>query len=368
MHSMKFLLSTILLLTVGCVSLQEGQSTNRDGDQGAGLDRAGRMADGIADGTAAGRDAGAPGYQRIRSDSNLPLEKVIEIAVNNGGETLADARRLITRRKRWASAHRVLEAAIANGLTKYDDNRLANTVTLYQGSPMPASVQLFQRMISSGRSVARQLGWQMAGALPSRALAQAIDRELTRAIMDNDESTVLIPQMAVAVASNKVRGAYTLLRQGLMSTGEEAFAVAMANLAPVRASNDFIDYLALAPADELRQLTQNSVNVYTCLIILKHLQSRPAPISHPNLESLVFYSVSRNIAMADLAQAALEVYLPRDRAQLAIMMARLPQWTQIAFIESVRRRKSPAVTLLLSELKKISSSRDVVEEVDEFFR
>jgi hypothetical protein len=208
----------------------------------------------------------------------------------------------------------------------------------------------------------------MAAAMPSRSLARAIDQELGRAIVDNDEATVLIPQMAVAVESNRVRAAYTLLRQGLMTTGQESFAVAMANLDGRRASSDFIDYLAQAPAEELRQLTQNSVNVYTCLIILKHLQSRPAPVSHPGLETLIYYSVSRNNALADLAQVAVEAYLPRDRAQIAIMMARLPQWTQIAFIESVRRRKSPAVTLLLGELKKISSSRDVVEEVDEFLR
>ena len=158
------------------------------------------------------------------------------------------------------------------------------------------------------------------------------------------------------------------IQQGLMTTGQEAFALSMAQLDASRASNDFLDYLALASAEELRQLTQNSVNVYTCLIALKHLQAHPAPLSHAHAEHLVYYAVSRNNGLADLGQMALESYRPKERSQVAIMMSRMPQWVQIAYVESVRRKKAPAITLLLGELKKISSSTDVVEEVDEVLR
>ncbi len=308
------------------------------------------------------------GAARVRFDSKTTVEEAIEVAVNRGGQTIEDARRLVTQRKQWPAAHRALESAIQDGIIKYDNIRLANAVALYQGSPLPASVRLFENLVSSGRPVARQMGWQVAAAMPSRALTMAIERELGRAISENDEATVLIPQMAVAVQANGMKSAYTMVRQGLMTTGQEAFALSMAQLDPERASSDFIDYLAIASPEELRQLTQNSVNVYTCLIALKHLQSHPAPLSHPHAEQLVYYAVSRNNALADLAQAAIEAYLPRDRAQVAIMMSRLPQWAQIAYVESARRHKTPAVTLLLGELKKISSSNDVVEEVDEVLR
>jgi hypothetical protein len=303
-----------------------------------------------------------------RVTSGMTLEQAIETAINSGGESLEDARRLISHRRQWASAHRMIEAGIRDGIIAYDNIRLANSVALYQSSPLPASVQLFQSLVTSGRPVARQLGWQIAAAMPSRPIAAAMDQELGRAVSESDEASILIPQMAVAVQANRLKSAYTLLRQGLMQTGQEAFALSMANIDPTRASGDFLDYLSLASPEELRQLTQNSVNVYTCLIALKHISSYQAPLSNPNSEHLIYYAVSRNNALADLAQQAIESYLPKDRAQVAIMMSRMPQWVQIAYVESVRRRKTPAVALLLAELKKITSSSDVAEEVEEVLR
>lgn len=350
-----------------CVSLQQPgdgiRSLNASGGPASGGGHVGARED-----EAFRASTAAEASARVRFDSRTTLDQAIEAAINRGGQTIDDARRLITQRKQWPSAHRALEAAIQDGIIKYDNVRLANAVALYQGSSLPASVRLFESLVGSGRPVARQLGWQVAAAMPSRALGVAIDRELGRAISENDEATVLIPQMAIAVQAHAMKSAYTLIRQGLMTTGQEAFALSMAQLDPDRASSDFLDYLALASPEELRQLTQNSVNVYTCLIALKHLQSHPAPLSHPHADFLVYYAVSRNNALADLSQAAIEAYLPRERAQVAIMMSRLPQWTQIAWVESARRHKTPAVTLLLGELKKISSSNDVVEEVDEVLR
>lgn len=346
-----------------CVSMQpgEGVSSLRESpsyEQGRAGDRE----------SEAFRASTSENERPTRVTRDMTIEQAIEVAINAGGQSIEDARRLVSQRKQWAAAHRVLEAGIEDGIIKYDNIRLANSVALYQGSPLPASVRLFQNLTGSGRPIARQLGWQLAAAMPSRPIAAAMDQELGRAVSEGDETSVLLPQMAVAVQANKLKSAYTLLRQGLMQTGQEAFAIAMANLDPRRASSDFLDYLSLASPEELRQLTQNSVNVYTCLIALKHITSYQAPLSNPNAEHLIFYAVSRNNALSDLAQQAIESYLPKDRAQIAIMMSRTPQWVQVAYIESVRRRKTPAVALLLGELKKISSSNDVVEEVDEVLR
>ena len=351
------------LALASCVSLQSGEAINSPGNYGTDSQPLGsREDDAFQD--SASRDS----MKRGRFDSKTTVDQAIETAINAGSQVVEDARRLITQRKQWPAAHRTLEAAIQDGIIKYDNVRLANAVALYQSSPLAASVTLFQRLVGSGRPVARQMGWQIAAAMPSRSLSFAIDQELGRAITENDEATVLIPQMAVAVQANGMKSAYTLVRQGLMTTGQEAFALSMAQLDASRASNDFLDYLALASAEELRQLTQNSVNVYTCLIALKHLQAHPAPLSHAHAEHLVYYAVSRNNGLADLGQMALESYLPQERSQVAIMMSRMPQWVQIAYVESVRRKKGPAITLLLGELKKISSSTDVVEEVDEVLR
>ncbi len=358
-----WLIAAIAQGLVSCVSLQSGGSGNSLISADAGPGRVGSKED-EAFQDASNQDS----KKRMRFDSKTTLNGAIEAAINNGAQTVEDARRLITKRKQWPAAHRTIEAAIQDGIIRYDNVRLANAVAIYQGSPLPASVPLFEGMINSGRPVARQLGWQIAAAMPSRALGVAMERELGRAITENDEATILIPQMAVAVQANGMKSAYTLIRQGLMTTGQEAFALSMAQLDPARASSDFLDYLALATPEELRQLTQASVNVYTCLIALKHLQAHPAPLSNPNAEYLVYYSVSRNNGLSDLGQSALESYLPAERSQVAIMMSRMPQWVQIAYVESVRQKKGPAISLLLGELRKISSSNDVIEEVDEMLR
>ena len=77
--------------------------------------------------------------------------------------------------------------------------------------------------------------------------------------------------MANAVAANQLTDAYTLIREGLMQQGGEEFVNAMIALNPKRASWDFLDYLAQASAEELRQLTLSSVDLFSCVAILKHL-------------------------------------------------------------------------------------------------
>jgi len=178
----------------------------------------------------------------------------------------------------------------------------------------------------------------------------------------------LIPGTARAIMANKLTKSYTVVRQGLLMKGHEAFAEAMISLNPKAASSDFLDYLALAPPEELRQLTLSSVNLYTCMVILQHLAKVQAPISHPRIENLFFYSVSRANGLAELAQSAIERYLPRNKEHLAYNLTKLPVWVQIAYLENARRRMNPKVGILLAELKKVSSQRDVIEEIDEVIR
>ena len=67
-----------------------------------------------------------------RFNARTTLDQAIEAAINSGGQTVEEARRLITQRKQWAAAHRTIEAAIQDGIIKYDTIRLANVVALYQ--------------------------------------------------------------------------------------------------------------------------------------------------------------------------------------------------------------------------------------------
>ena len=194
--------------------------------------------------------------------ATMPLQSALEAAIDFGGDTLADVKRLVKHRNEGEKAGAMLATALHDNVIKYEHNQLLNACHLYGSMPVPVSVPLFEELVSSDRPLARQVGWQLAAMKPSPLIAKAVDKELTRALTDGDEEPVLIPQMANAVRANRLRGAYTLMRQGLMAKGDEEFALAMITLEPKRSSNDFLDYLALAPAEELRQLTLSSVNLY----------------------------------------------------------------------------------------------------------
>jgi hypothetical protein len=289
----------------------------------------------------------------------------MQAAIDYGGETMADVTKMVRRRKLGIPAAELTHAAIEDGVLKYKSNQLANAVQIYMVLPIRHQEIIFDKLIKSGRPLARQLAWQLAATRPSRLVATSVERELDRALQDGDEESILVPQMAMALQANRLTGAYTYARQGLMIKGHEAFAEAMIALDPQRASVDLMTYIARAPAEELRQLTLSSVNVYSCVAALKHMTTHPVSLAHPDAEKLFNYAVSRNTALADLANVVIQNYLPRRTEHLAAMLSRMPVWTQIAYLEGARRTMTPKVGLLLSELRRVSSQVDVLDELSE---
>lgn len=312
-----------------------------------------------------GRDAGEPLPPPPAIKQDMPLTEALEAGINYGGDTLADVKRLIKRRREGGQAGQILEKALNGGLGTYQHNQLLNAAHLYMFTPAPLSEALFIALVRSDRPLAHQLGWQLAATKSTPLVAKMIERELTRAIADNDEESVLLPQMANAIAANHLKGSYTFARRGLMVKGDEEFAAAMARLNSKQASEDFLTYLAQAPGEELRQLTVSSVNMYTCLAILRHMRAVPPSVANVNFPHLFFYAVSRNVALAELAQGVLQTYIPTYTENLAQMLARHPNWTQIAYLESARRKMTPQAGLLLSELKKVTAEQSVVQEISE---
>lgn len=300
--------------------------------------------------------------------ADMPLEDALKAAVDHSGATIDKVRQLVERRKESAAGASVLEQAISDHLLVYTNSQLISAANLYQSLTVRLSPQLFTTMVRSGRPLARQIAWQMAASLPSSEIAALIDRHLTLAVTEGNEEEVLIPQMAQAIQVNRLRSAFTLLRQGLLSTGDEAFAKAMITLDPARASNDFMDYLSLAPVEELRQLTQKTVNMYTCMVALRHLMNYPVSTNHPKYDQLFLYAVSRNNALAELANMVLNNSFPRHRESMAVILARLPAWIQIAYLEYARRNMSPEVSQFLAALKMVSAQSQVLEEIGEIQR
>jgi hypothetical protein len=295
----------------------------------------------------------------------MPLDKALKAGIDFGGDTLADVRKLIRRRKEGLKAAVALRAAILEGLETSQNNQLMNATSLYMSMPEPLSPEMFQKMLASGRPLACELAWQLAAVKPSKIVAKAVDRELTRALAENDEESLLYPQMANAVAANNLRQSYTILRRGLMVRGDEEYAQAMIKLEPARASNDFLPYLAQANAEELRQLTMSSVNVYAVIAILKHLQRHPPDIGAPHFGNLFEYAVSRNTALSELAQVVIQNFVPKYTDQVAQKLATHPLWVQIAYVENARRAMTPKLGILLNDLKEATAEPDVVDEIGE---
>jgi hypothetical protein len=297
--------------------------------------------------------------------ANMPLEQAVSAAVNYGGDTLDSVKRLIKKRNEAAQTAKIVAKSLTDQVSDMQPHQLLNAAHLYAAHADRLPPDLFTQLVRSARIPVRMLGWQLAAAKPSAEIARSMDAELTRAIAAGEEEQVLVPQMANAVRANRLGSSYTVVRQGLMTVGSEEFALAMTALDPRRASDDFLQYLAMVPPEELRQLTLSTVNLYTCVAILKHMRRYPPAVGATNFENLYFYSVSRNTGLAELAQAVLESYLPEQSEMLAQMLAKHPAWVQMAYLESSRRRMNPKIGLLLGDLKQFTPEKDVANEIKE---
>lgn len=296
---------------------------------------------------------------------DMPLERALTAAIDHGGDTLDHVKKLLKRRKEYDAAGGFTAKAIELGMMKYEPHQLVNATHLFMLAPQPLDPKLFKALIQSPRPLANQLGWQLAAAKPSAAIRAAIEVALTAAITDNEEEMVLLPQMANAIAANRLRTAYTWARHGLFKKGNEEFARAMIVLDPKQASRDFLPYLSVVPPEELRQLSLSTINLYTGVVILQHLRRFPADFGMAGFDHLFVYSVSRNAVLAETAQAVIETYVPQHAEGLAQILSRHPAWVQVAFLENARRRLNPSVGLILAELKKVTAEEDVIREIDE---
>ena len=296
--------------------------------------------------------------------ADMSLETALEAGINYGGHTLDSVKKLIKARGESARAAKLIENTL-DQQTDLQPHQMMNAAHLFITNSDRLEPEFFQKLVRSTRVPARMLGWQLAAGKPSKEIAATIEAELTRAIDSGTEENMLVPQMANAVRANQLKSSYTVVRQGLMSNGAEEFVLAMAALEPDRASNDFLKYLAMVPPEELRQLTLSSVNLYSCIAILKHMRRHQPDTAAASFENLYFYSVSRNTGLAELAQEVLESYLPQNSEILAQMLAKHPVWVQMAYLESSRRRMNPKIGLLLGELRQATPEKDVAREISE---
>jgi hypothetical protein len=289
----------------------------------------------------------------------------VKAATRFGGETAASAVKVIQHRRDWSTATQILSNMMISDHAAVSSLELSNAVDLVLQAPSIPAVSLFRALAQDERVVVRQLAWRVAAAAPATAMAAAMDEQLTRAIENGDDKEIFIPAVAAAVEANELKSVYTLMRRGLMETGHESFARVMAKLNPTAAANDLMDYLALAPVEELRLMTLTSVDVHACMESLRQMVRRPPSVNHPQIANLFAYATSRNPSLAELGQAVVDRYMGNDKETLAAAFVRTSVATQVAFIEGARRRMNPAVIAFLGEVKKATPNQDVIEEIDE---
>ncbi|MCB9228139.1 MAG: hypothetical protein H6618_00870 [Deltaproteobacteria bacterium] len=299
---------------------------------------------------------------------DLPLTEALTAALDHGDITLRKVVRLIGLRKQWPEAGDWVAEEVRQHFSDWSSVRLINAIQLYEATDHPEAAELFYTLSSSDRHLAQQLAWHLAAARPSRSMRQKIEERLTYAIDRNALKEVYWPEMADAVANNHLTSSYTVVRQALFENNHPRFALSLATLDPARASGDFMDYLALASLEELRQLSLNSIDVFTCMEIFRHFMKHPPSVNHPKFPHLFHYAISRNTALSDMAREVLSGFLPDQNGHLAQMLARMPNWVQSAFVEGSGRKMTPVLGLFLQEFRHTTSQQEVIREIDHVAR
>ena len=292
-----------------------------------------------------------------------PTAEAIDIAIKFGGESLEIAKKKVKTEGSWDKVEKQTSKIITEDVNSRPQDQIINAIHLYQLSAKSISIPVVHALLRADRPAVKQIGWQLAAIRPSRDIRDLIDKELTRAVYEGEESSILVPEMAQAVMANKVSGVYSLLREGLMATGDPDFVRAMIQFYPRQASQDFMNYLAQASIEDLRQLNQKMVNIHSCFIILNHFARYPVPVTHPRFSHLFLYAVSRNQALRELTNKVLEKQYPLSKEQMAMTLAQLPVWIQIAFVEGVRDRMTPNIGVFLNQLQQVTAHKEVLEEI-----
>ena len=301
--------------------------------------------------------------------AEMPFEQAIQIALVHGGKRLEDFKAYAKSRQSFAEVSRYAEKLIISSGQSMPLAQLIHAAHLYRFSSPKLNPQIVETLLQSGAEASRKrIGWQLAGLMPSNAVSQAIERVMSRAVLAGNENQYIMPEMADAVLQNHIASLYSFMRLGLLGQGNDNYAKAMSVLQPEKAARDFVDYLALASLDDLRQMNQETVNMYTCLVILRFYLEHPLPVADSKVSHLYLYAVSRNNALSEMARAVLDRQIPSYKDQLLYYLSRQPLEVQMAFVEGTRHSPSANIKLMLNDFKTMTAFREVEQEIESINR
>ncbi|MBC7659227.1 MAG: hypothetical protein H7249_05915 [Chitinophagaceae bacterium] len=310
------------------------------------------------------------GCQSTQDTKNPVISKDMEmteaygLAKMHGNDTMQKVKELAKERNELPKLAQLSENDLVSNHSKLNYNELTHATNMYVFASQKADPKVIKALLNASEPAVRKVGWRLAAVKPSPQVAVVLNDILNYALANGREDEMLDPDMARAIQENGMKGAYTFLSRGLQMQGTPEYAAAMLALDPKSAPPAFLTYLMRADLEDLRQLNQKSVNVYTCTVIFRFLMENPIPISHPGVPALFLFAVSRNRGLADMANAVLEKQIPENRTSFAYMLARLPVPVQVAFIENSQREMTANLRLLLHDLKDVAQNKEVIEELN----
>lgn len=292
------------------------------------------------------------------------VEKLLKIAIEKGNPFLNKAKEVIIKRREQQLAQKILENKLMNYSHTWNINYIQNSIILYKDIVTSINLDLIKTLAFSPSTHVRQLSWILAAYFPSDKMRDLIDQIISIYVNKNAESQIISPYLAIAIEKNKVNSLYSFMKKALLEFQDEAYARTMISLNPMQASQDFLDYLSLATIEDLRQLNQKSINIYTAMLILQHqITYAPSPYS-PKFNVLLLYSVSRNQLLSDLAITVIESLINTHKEQIAYLISQMQVWVQIAFIENINRRKNTVLISLLKTLQQITPHKEILAELE----
>lgn len=302
--------------------------------------------------------------QKPEITRDMSLTEAYGLAKTHDADIMQKVKELAKERNELPKLAAMTENDLMNNHSKLSYNELSHATNMYVYSSQKAEPKVIKSLLNAKEPGVRKIGWRLAAVKPSAEVAAVVDGVLNSALSNGHEDEILDPDMAKALQENGMKGDYTFLERGLSIQGAPEYATAMLALDPKNATPAFLTYLMRADLEDLRQLNQKSINVYTCTVIFRFLIENPLPISHPGVASLFLFAVSRNRGLADMANAVLEKQIPEHRASFAAILARLPVPVQVAFIENSQREMTANLRLLLNDLKDVAQTKEVIEELN----
>ena len=263
--------------------------------------------------------------------------------------------------KKWNDT---IVSLMINNSPLWSVEQLERAVNIYQFAHHPYPWLVFSYILKSEHPQAAHLAWQSLRSLePNDHHRNMVDQILSDSLHRGQLERHLVIEMAWIIGQWKVVEVYDVVKLGLLSRGDVEYVKAMAVLKPQQATSDFLDYLALVPDHDLRQLSMDSIDSLTANAILVHLRTYLPELGHAHLEKIFGFAASRQMNLKNLATQIIDELVPSAPVVMAYLLSRQPHWVQYSVIEEARRSMTGNRKLLLTHLAQTTADQHIAQEI-----